>query len=451
MATHTVDRIARPLHVWRSLLRDPVRTVQMLLTVVVLGYGARQDNRSPFTIGFMENVIGSTFSGVEVAVVVIVALEIVRRIANSDSMLNRSPLTRPMLAVALVLAVVPFVRMLVWENALRFPLELTGFPVLVGCYFLYVQMFRRREVGLMAWILVAAGLYKAVEGVAIYGTVGLGWGLLTGWRDAALLAFMLLGATIAWIIQPGTDRTYRNIRRALFVCAPIVLFTFTNSTRRSYVIGVCVALGFLLFYLNKREMARMGRAVPILVVTVLAAAVLTGTTQFVDRMSVLSNPASEGSAAYRLIEVYNITQEIVERPLFGYPFGWQWRNYTSLEFENISLVMPHNTYLYAAWRGGAVGLAAWLWLLAALFRLHHRAVRGATTPMERFLALWTTSFTASIVIAGLTMPITADHLQTFFPFVAALASLLPGTFGSRRVATNDATCTSGVEVAPHSP
>lgn len=415
-----------PIVVWRRSLPDPVRTLQICLLVVVLGYGARQDNNSPFIIPILENVIGSTFTGIEIVLLLIALLELVRRLAWRDPYLNRTPVRWPLWGVTILLAVTPYLRMLFYENGFRFPLELTGFPVFVATLFLYSQIFRRNEVAIMAWLIFLAGLYKSIEGVVIYQTVGLGWGLLTGWRDAALLTMMVVGAMIAWIVRPESDRVYRTLRRALFLAIPIALFTFTNSTRRSYILGAIVSLVIILFYLHAREKRRLLKVVPVVVATVLAAAFMTGTNQFLERMSVLSNPSSEGSSAYRLVEVFNITQEISERPLFGWPFGQIWRNFTVIEFENVSNVMPHNTYLYVAWRSGLVGLSVWLWFLVVLLRAHHRTVRQARRPLERFLALWGMSCTVSVIIAGFTMSAVADRLQTFFPFVIAMSILLPG-------------------------
>ncbi len=431
-ATLSISRFTRPAAAWRNSLKDPIRTIQLLLLIVILGYGARQDNLSPFTVSFMENVIGSAFSGVEIAVIVVLFLEIIRRLAARNPYLNRTPITIPMLLIGIVLCVYPFVHMLITENGLRFPLELNGMPVLVLCFFLYVHMFRRKEVAMMGWLLIAVGIYKAIEGLAIFGTVGLRWGLLSGWRDGALLALMIMGALLAWFIPSNGDRLYSHFRRALFLAFPIVLFTFTNSTRRSFILGVAASLIVIGFYLRRDERSRLYATIPLVVAGVLAAAFLSGRDQFLDRMSSISNPSSEGSTAYRLIEVYNIARAIQEKPLFGWPYGQRWQNYTMLEFEMVSDVTPHNTYLYVAWRAGLLGLVTWIGFLVVLVRTHHRTVKGARTRLERFIALWLYSCTISVIIAGVTSPITTDHMQTFFPFLLAMTSLLPGALRNAR-------------------
>lgn len=447
----SIPRFSRPMAAWRNSLTDPIRILQIILLIVILGYGARQDNLSPFTVSFMESVIGSYFSGVEIAVIIVAFLEIIRRLAGRNPYLNRTPVTFSMVVVGLALCVYPFIHMLIAENGFRLPLELNGMPVLVFCFFLYVNMFRRHEVSMMGWMLVIVGVYKAFEGLAIFGTVGLQWGLLTGWRDGALLALMITGALLAWFIPSYGDRLYGHFRRALLLAFPIVLFTFINSTRRSFILGVAAALIVMGFYLRRGERVRLYATIPLVIAGALVAASLSGREQFLDRMSSISNPSGEGSTAYRLIEVYNISRAIQERPLFGWPYGQRWQNYTMLDFDMVSDVTPHNTYLYVAWRAGLLGLVSWVGFLVVLVRTHHRTVRAARSGLERFVAMWLFSCTISVIIAGITSPITTDHMQTFFPFLLAMTCLLPGALPGKTKPGEHVTGTSAGASALQTP
>lgn len=420
-----------PMSSWRLGLSDPLRGVIFIMTCLVLGYGARVDNGSPLTVFFLESAGGAFFTGLEFVLLGIGLFEIFRRLVRSEYELSRTPLFRPLVAVGIVLFVVPLVRMFITEGGFRFPLELTGFPLLLLAFVIWLHAYKRQDLPLMAWLVVAAGLFKGIEGIAIYLARPISWGLLTGWRDACLLTMMVFGSFYAFIIKPGNDKVYRRIRLFLLLTFPISIFTFINSTRRSYILGAALAIVVLLFYLRREERRRFSRALPVLLIVGVSAAFVTDFDKLVDRLSVISNPSSEGSAIYRVIEVYNISVTISERPIFGWPFGSTWKNHTNLEFENISSLIPHNVYLYILWRSGAVGLAIWIWFLITLIRMHHRTLRQAEAPFQKFMAFWLAATSISVMMASFTMPLVTDRLQNFFPFIFVMTGFLPGAYPAK--------------------
>ncbi len=418
---------------WSRYFTDPVRLATILLTTLVLGYGSRIENGSPFIVPFLETIWGVTFTGIELVILTILLLEIVRRLMLGDGTIERTRLALPMLWVMLILGVVPYIRMIIVENGFRFPLELLETPWLVGSFFIWLLIYRREDLYLMLWMVMIAGLYKSVEGVAVYVHYGLDWGLLTGWRDAMLLMMTVLGAFFAYVIRPEGDRLYRRVRIFFLALAPLSMFSFIGSSRRSFTIGAVLAILILLYYFSKQERSRIySKALPLLVVVGIGAMGALGSTQLIGRLAMASEVGVESSATYRLIELYNVWLDVMERPVFGWPMGRTWVNNTLLEVERQSNVMPHNTYLYMLWRGGIVGLLFWLWLLVVLVRMHHRTIRAARTPMERFMALWLASGTIALIIATFTIPISADRLKNFFPFVLVMTSYLPGAWGLKR-------------------
>ncbi len=427
--TGALSRIPSASDMLRRYASDPVRLLTIVLSTVVLGYGARIDNHSPFTIPFLESLIGASITGIEFMVLLILMLEIVRRMILGDYWLERSPVSRPMLWVGIMLGLIPFLRMLLAENRFRYSLEILETPGLVIAFFLWLLVFRREDLKLMFWMVAVAGLYKGIEGVSIFLTVGLGWGLLTDWRDAMLLASMITATFFAFVIKPEGDAVYASIRRFLFAVFPITMFTFIGSTRRSFVLGVVAAIVVLAFMLEKSERRKvLMKALPMTVIFGALAMVLIGSSAFLDRLGNISDPTQEHSATYRLLEIYNVSHMIVQKPLFGWPFGVPWQNFTVLEIENLSPVVPHNTYLYVLWRGGVVGLVFWLWFLVAMFRMHRRTIRAAATPFARFLAFWLASATLAVTVAGFTMSIGAGRLKYFYPFLVVMTSYLPGAW-----------------------
>jgi|GEM_PF-1973542 len=424
-----VERLRPASELLRRYALDPVRLTTILLTTLVLGYGARVDNYSPFTMPILESLIGVSITGIEFVIVLIVVLEIVRRLVLRDFWLDRSPVSRRMIWVGVVLGVIPYLRMLVSENTIRYSLELIEIPGIVISFFIWLMVFRRDDLTLMFWMVMIAGLFKTIEGISIYLTVGLGWGLLTGWRDAMLMALMVLAAFFAFMIRPEGDRAYRAFRIFIFALLPAAMFTYIGSTRRSFVLGGGMAIFVLCFFFRSDERRRLLlKALPLVVALGALAMILTGSSAFVDRLGNISDPTQEHSATYRLLEVYNISHMIMERPIFGWPFGVAWRNYTLFEVENLSPIIPHNTYLYVLWRGGIIGLIVWIWLMVAMFRMHVRTIRAARTPFERFLAFWLASGTVALIVAGFTMAAGASHLKYFYAFLVVMTSYLPGAW-----------------------
>jgi O-antigen ligase len=199
------------------------------------------------------------------------------------------------------------------------------------------------------------------------------------------------------------------------------------------MIGVVIAIVMLLFVLQAEERRRLRKILPLVIVLILGSMVLLNFGEFVARFTAISEPTREGSAAYRVFEIYNVWHMVLERPIFGWPMGTNIRNYTLVDLPVFSSLMPHNIYLYVLYRGGIFGLIAWIGLLVALVRMHYRTIRAASTPLERFLSLWLACGTLVIIMAGFTAAIWNDHLQHFYPFLVVMASFLPGSWPRRKL------------------
>ena len=421
---------AAPARVVSDYLADPVRLFIIAVVALTLGYGARFDNNSPFTIPFLEPLVGNAFSLMEVLLMTIACLELVRRLAIGDYQIERSPISRQVMLVGVVCCLYPLMHMLVAEGGFRMPLELLFLPTFIALFFLYLFLFRRTELPVMIWLVIIAGCYKLVEGFAVWITQGISWGLLTGWRDGLLLGMMATGGVIALMIRADGDQTYARIRRVLVWLLPISTAIFMGSMRRSYMLGIALALPVLVLLLKGRE-----RRTAILISSVFVVAA-AGVLMFIgldfgERVtSAVSDPATEGSSAYRLLEIYNVGTMILERPLTGWPMGAITQNATGIEFENVSHLIPHNVYLYTMLRAGIWGLLAWGAMLYALVRMNLRTVRAARRPLERFTSLWLLSTTICVIAAGFTSPVIADRLQLFLAFPFVMASFLPGAWPS---------------------
>lgn len=428
---------AAPSRVFSDYLADPVRLFMMAIVVLTLGYGARFDNFSPFEIPWLEPIVGNAFSIVEALLMAIFGLELIRRIAIGDYLVERSPLSRRVMIVGIVCCLYPLLHMFLVEGGFRLPLELLFLPAFVATFFLYLFLFRRSEMPVMIWMIIIAGSYKFIEGFAVWLKIGISWGLLTSWRDGLLLGMMAIGGVVAVLIRPEGDATYARMRRVFIWLLPIATIMFMASMRRSYMLGIAAALPVLIVVLKGRE-RRAAIALSSLFVVASAAVVLTMGMDFGERVtSAVSDPSTETSSAYRLLEIYNVGMMVLERPLTGWPMGAITQNATSIQFENVSMLIPHNIYLYVLLRAGIWGLLAWVALFWGAMRMHFRTLRAARRPLERFVSLWLLVTTITVIVGGFTSPVVADRLQLFLAFPLVMGSFLPGAWPSRPAAPAD--------------
>jgi O-antigen ligase len=418
---------------WGRYLTDPTRLVIVLLTTFMLGYGARRDNGSPFTMTIFEPFAGGAMSAFEIFIVLIIALEFLRRLMVNQWWIERSPVSASVAGVGVIACLYPALRMFMVEGTMRVSFEMFHLPMMIAMVFVWLFIFRREELPAMLSMVLAAGLFKAVEGVSIFVKVGLGWGLLTGWRDGMLLTLMMVGPLFAFAIKPEGDRTYDRIRKFLFASLPLSSIAFMGSLRRSYMLGVVLILVVLSFYLRRQERRALLRILPLVLVLAAISMAMVGWGEFIQRFSMLSTPASEGSAAYRVFELYNVTQMVLEHPFIGWPMAAPIINYTLMDIPPISTIMPHNIYLYIIWRSGILGLIAWIVLLVGLVRMHLRTIRSSRTPFERFVAFLLATSTGLAIFTGFTTPLAADRLQIFYPFIIVMTGFLPGAWSQKKL------------------
>lgn len=424
LAAHIEER-DRQL-IGNRFVRDPIGLFMLILSVVILGYGG-VNGETPLRFPFLEAWAGAVFSGVEVIMLLLLPLAIVRRIVSRDYYMTPSDATRPMIAIAIVLIMIPYMRMVAMAGGFYIPFEANFFPFFILMFFVWRWIFHPSDLRLMAWMLIVCATYKSIEGIAIFiSEGGVLWGLLTGWRDGMLLAMMLAGVVLAFAIKPTDELWYRRIRTGLTVLAPFAAFVFIGSIRRSYILGLLVALPTIYYFLKSSERKRMLTVALAMSPFIIASMGIIGADMFTERISGATTPTEEGSAAWRLIEFYNVVNMIGEKPVTGWPWGVEFINYTGLELPLINSLIPHNVYLYAMLRGGIFGLIVWLWLMYVMLRMHKRTIRRAPTPGYRFLACWMMISTLLLIVSGLTNPIIGSKLVILYPFIMAMTSFLPG-------------------------
>lgn len=421
-----LDLERRHAHLMRErFLTDPVGLLMVVLGTFILGYGEVVTD-SPLKIPFFEAWAGAVFSGVEMIILLLVPLALVRRIVARDPYVHPSNATLPLMAIAVVLALIPYARMVLNEGGLRVPFEANFFPFFILMFFIWRLIFHPSDMRLMVWMIITAAAYKCLEGILIFLTEGVLWGLLTGWRDAMLTTLLVSGLILSFTIRPTHEAWYRKIRLALTLLAPFSAFVFIGSMRRSFIFALLASLPIVAMTLKSTERKRMFRIFLALLPLLIVSTLIIGADVFTSRFSGVTTPTEEGSAAWRLIEFYNVIRMITEHPIIGWPWGVEFVNYTGIDLPKINSLIPHNPYLYALLRGGVFGLIVWLWFLIVMLRMNFRAIRNAPTPGYRFVACWMATGTLLIIFSGATNPVVASKLIILYPFMMVLSGFLPG-------------------------
>ena len=421
--------INRGRSIHERFLYDPVGLLALVLGGFIMGYGDVGQLVTPFRIAAFEAWAGAVFSGVEVIMLTLLGLGILRRTVTKDFYVTPSRLTMPMLWLTLITILMPYLRMVVTEGGFRIPFEANFMPFFVIMFVAWRLLFHPSDIRLMCWIIIVATAYKSIEGIAIWFSNDVVWGVLTGWRDGMLLSMAFSAAIICFIIKPSSNEIwYARIRTAFFVLAPFAIFVFVTSMRRSYMLGLLMTIPILYFYLKKPEKKRLFTITLLLAPIFLASVFVFGIDSFTSRLTGIIEPSQESSAAWRLIEYYNTVQMIYQKPIFGWPWGVNFINFTAIDLPSINTLMPHNAYLYMLLRAGVIGLGVWIWVLVVMVRMNLNAIRHAPTPGYRFLALWMLSGSLLVILGALTNPIFASKLTILIPFCMAMSSFLPGAY-----------------------
>ena len=409
---------------------DPIGALMVVLGTFILGYGGVGWLNTPFRIMFFEAWAGAIFSGIEVIILILPCLALIRRIVSNDLYVTPNRLTPHVILLGFYMALIPFARMVIEERTLRIPMEANFVPFFIIMFFAWRLIFHPSDIRLMVWILLICITYRCVEGTAIWLSNQFIWGILTGWRDGLFLSMGLSGALFAYIVKPEGEEWYERIRKYLFFISPLVIFIFMASMRRSYMLGLMVTIPIFLFYLKKDERKRLLGVLALAMPIFLVATVVVGADRFADRIGGIATPGQESSAAWRVIEYYNVIRMVFDRPVFGWPWGAAFINYTNIDLTWLNILVPHNVYLYVLMRSGLVGLVFFLAFVWRYIRLSIDVVKGSLSPGYRFLALWLASTTFVFFIAGVTNPVFASKLVILMPFLMTLIGFLPGALKS---------------------
>lgn len=276
--------------------------------------------------------------------------------------------TLPWVAPALILAALPLLSLVVHSDraAALSHLGLSYYWVFAFGVFLAASMH-----------VVLPWLRAFVAGVFVVFCYSLGttagWFVLP-WTPAALGNYILYSQLLAMAIVL-TSVLYRHesdwrIRLLYLLLMTVFYAGLLSGDGRSGMLAVLVLLPFVFFNIFPR--ASMGK---LILVCVAAAAVLlmsprvqTRIEAAVNDLRLLESEVTETSLGYRYEMWHTAAIVIREHPLLGAgPEGFNkvWHS-TPKSGEGLGFVEPHNAFLYYASSYGLPGVAALVWLYAAL-------------------------------------------------------------------------------------
>jgi O-antigen ligase len=261
-------------------------------------------------------------------------------------------------------------------------------PVLV------VNVLRsRRDVERAAAVAGALAAVKGIEGMAawllgkgprVYGTTLTYYSPTANWL-MLLFVLCVLAAVLMRVPLPLWAR----------LTAPIAFAALALSFRRNF--WIAAALGIVLVVLLARAPISRRLAVPATVVAIAALAIAVtsgsggrGQNPVIERATSLSPAKLQANTTdrYRIDEERNVLAELRAHPVLGLGLGVPWKaRYALSEEHEGGRLYTHVVALWYWLKLGAVGLLAYVWLMAAgIIGAHRLSARGAT-PLLRAVGL----------------------------------------------------------------
>jgi len=295
---------------------------------------------------------------------------ILERWITKDYSLKRSYFGAPMLAL-FILLVFSWMRGQFVMQSFRAVYEIHEAILIPVAYLIYVNAFRDvRERKILAWIFITAAIMKAADAAWIRFFADASearWGALLMWRDGYILALGMAGALI---LAHYHGNMFKRLRTVAIVSVPFLAYGLLVSYRRTFIIAIILCCVTMIVSLGRGRRLKHVRNFFFVLLIISISVLFTDPLGMIARMAGTFMPSEEGSSYIRLIEYPNILRNISDSPVFGLPVGIKWHMYYYMPlFANATALGAHNTYLYWALRTGIIGFAAFLWLLARIWKV----------------------------------------------------------------------------------
>jgi O-antigen ligase len=251
--------------------------------------------------------------------------------------------------------------------------------------------------GRIYWVLLVSGTGSALYGIVIY-LMGMGRGGLertpgtfSNEMTFGGIMMLLLSLYLAVSIAAGVPRRMRiaSILAAAAASTALVLTQTRSSWLAMFVSGLV-----MIAVVRKRW-------IPVYIAAVVAL-VLLGPSSYRDRIRTMFDPQFRTNVQ-RINMIRGGISIFREHPVIGtgpVDLGDIYREHMPPEAVHVHGHM-HNIFLHVAVTLGTVGLAAFIWLLAAIFRIVGRNMQLDLPPPERALTAGSLGAVTGFIVNGM--------------------------------------------------
>jgi hypothetical protein len=167
--------------------------------------------------------------------------------------------------------------------------------------------------------------------------------------------------------------------------------SIATQTRTLWITNLIAMIVVFLLYLKYRNVNTKYLILLLVTVGLLIIPLLKKTTSVQqdftnvtteEKVESLSNPMGDISFLMRVEAIYLGARQIMQKPIFGYGFGYQlqmkWLLQTSYTF-------PDNNYMYYWLKGGIIFLLIALWMFYRLFKSSYLVFKNSESIMVKFM------------------------------------------------------------------
>ncbi len=302
----------------------------------------------------------------ELSVVFLIVLAMERTLTE-DYSLRRSYFNSPLLFLAAAVFI-SWVRGCIVNQRFAIVLEVHDLPEWPIAFLLINNAFRDAEEGpkLFAVIFLTM-LPKAFESLwtlLFPSGAETSWGIVQSWRDGYFLDVAIIGAMVM-VHYSGVK--LKRLKWFLYAAFPVAEAILILGFRRAAILASVASSVAMLVTLPRSMRRRQWGLIGMVVGGFIVVALITNPIAVAERFMGVIQPAGEGSAYIRLLELPNVLQNIWRHPIFGVPFGVPWTTYYRMPFSAVYTTLgTHTSYLYWPLRMGIFGAIAFLWLYGSM-------------------------------------------------------------------------------------
>jgi hypothetical protein len=402
----------------------PVRGVYVLFTAAVVQEVAYPATIYPDDIGqrvpFFEDLAtwthikGLSFTMAELFMLLLVAIWLIKGVADRTLRFDRGTLLRPLGLYGVVLLFAELHGLSSGGDFRTSLWEIRSQAYMLIAYVLACNLIdKRRSVDLLVWSLVVGAGIKGVQGtwrlyISLHGNAHSVESLFPHEQSFYFNAFLCY-LPIAFLYGASS-----RLKKSMAAFFPFVIIASLANQRRAAILALCVAFFLILVVTAAAQPAR--RRVLVGIFMALALILPPYYAYYSTKSGLLSEPAAAIASAfnpdardassdlYRVNEDKDILATMKTSPIYGYGFGKPMLTpYPLADISTVYIfwnIMPHNSILWIWMRLGTVGyLFFWLLIGSAILQVTALTVR-LRDPVLKGIALLLLTLIVQEVILG---------------------------------------------------